>query len=371
MKAPDVILRTLQDAGYEAYYVGGCVRDTLMGRPIHDWDITTSASPEQIMACFSHCVPTGIAHGTVTVLTEDGQAEVTTFRSDGQYLDGRHPVGVTFVSRLEEDLSRRDFTVNAMAMDAEGNLKDPLGGREDLKNRVLACVGEPETRFREDALRMLRAVRFSAQLGFTIEAATWQAMVRCAPLCRKLSAERVREETEKILMSSAPEKMSELLSLGLLEPYAPKQDTDCDALSLLPKDRTARWAGLCRILPELDLTALRLDRKTAADAMEVSRLPVPKELLSWKRLAAEQGEVRTRLLAVLEGEEALVETLFASGQCLSLRQLAVTGKDFPHLQGPAVGNVLKTLLEHVLQHPEDNKKEKLLKIYKNKIDSCY
>lgn len=362
MKAPDVILCTLNEAGYEAYYVGGCVRDTLMGRPVHDWDITTAASPEQIMACFSHCIPTGIAHGTVTVLTEEGQAEVTTFRSDGQYLDGRHPVGVTFVSRLEEDLSRRDFTVNAMAMDRQGNLKDPLGGQEDLKNKLLRCVGEPEQRFREDALRMLRAIRFSAQLAFAIEPATGQAIVRCAPLCRKLSAERVREEVEKILLSSSPEKIAELLSVGLLEPYAQRQDTDCSFLSRLPSERTVRWAGLCRILPELDLTALRLDRKTARDAMDMSRCAVPQELLSWKRLAAAEGEQRTRLLAALEGKSRLAEELFSSGQCLSLRQLAVSGKDFPQLAGPAVGAVLNRLLDHVLQHPEDNRREILLKI---------
>lgn len=371
MKAPDVILRTLNEAGYEAYYVGGCVRDTLMGRPIHDWDITTSASPEQIMACFSHCIPTGIAHGTVTVLTEQGQAEVTTFRSDGQYLDGRHPVGVTFVSRLEEDLSRRDFTVNAMAMDCDGAIQDPLGGRQDLERKCLRCVGEPEQRFREDALRMLRAIRFSAQLGFTIEAATGQAIRQCAHLCRKLSAERVREELEKILLSPAPEKVSELLAMGLLEPYASTQNTDCSSLSRLPEERTVRWAGLCRILPELDLTAMRLDRKTARDAMDMSRCPVPDDLLSWKRLAAEQGEQRTRLLAALEGKVSLVEELFASGQCLSLHQLAVTGKDFPQLSGAAVGAALHTLLQHVLEYPEDNEKEKLLKFYKNEIDSCY
>ena len=144
---PDEILNTLQRAGYEAYYVGGCVRDHLLGRPIHDWDIATSALPEQTMACFDHCVPTGIRHGTVTVLLEQYQAEVTTFRSDGTYGDSRHPDRVEFVRTLQEDLARRDFTINAMAMTQDHVVTDLYGGREDLERRCLRCVGDPDQRF--------------------------------------------------------------------------------------------------------------------------------------------------------------------------------------------------------------------------------
>ena len=161
---PNQILNVLSSAGYEAYYVGGCVRDTILGRPVHDWDVTTSALPEQVMACFDHCVPTGLKHGTVTVLLDGLSAEVTTFRTDGSYRDGRRPENVTFVRSLREDLARRDFTINAMAMDACGEITDLYGGREDLAQCVIRCVGDPEQRFREDALRMLRALRFSAQL---------------------------------------------------------------------------------------------------------------------------------------------------------------------------------------------------------------
>ena len=175
-RAPSEILDTLEQAGYEAYYVGGCVRDRLLGRPVHDWDITTSAMPEVVLALFGHCVPTGIAHGTVTVLLEDTGAEVTTFRTDGSYHDGRHPDRVTFVRSLREDQARRDFTVNAMAMDRRGRIYDAFGGQADLDRRLLRAVGDPETRFREDALRMLRALRFAAQLGFALDPDTARAI---------------------------------------------------------------------------------------------------------------------------------------------------------------------------------------------------
>ena len=154
---PEKIVKGLCAAGFPAYYVGGCVRDRLLGRPVHDWDVTTAALPEEVMALFEHCVPTGIRHGTVTVFLDGAQAEVTTFRTEGVYLDGRHPSEVRFVRTLAEDLSRRDFTINAMAMDADGNVTDLFGGRDDLARRCIRCVGDPEKRFREDALRMLRA----------------------------------------------------------------------------------------------------------------------------------------------------------------------------------------------------------------------
>ena len=166
---PDLILKTLEGAGFAACFVGGCVRDTLLGRPVHDWDVTTSALPEEIMALFPRCIPTGIKHGTVTVLLRGESFEVTTFRRDGAYHDGRHPDGVVFVPNLTEDLARRDFTINAMAMHLDGRITDCFDGKADLKRGIIRCVGDPERRFREDALRMLRAWRFSAQLGFAID----------------------------------------------------------------------------------------------------------------------------------------------------------------------------------------------------------
>jgi len=368
---PDPILTILREAGHESYYVGGCVRDLLLGRPIHDWDITTSALPEQTMACFPHCVPTGIKHGTVTVLVENWSAEVTTFRADGAYSDGRHPDRVSFVGNLEDDLSRRDFTINAMAIDPQGNIVDLFGGKEDLDRKLIRCVGDPETRFREDALRILRAIRFSAQLGFKIEENTRRAIADCADLCRRLSVERVRDELEKTLLSEQPHKIEEIFALGLLETGEANHSQDYRWLESLPNERVVRWAGLCRILPRLDLIKLRLDKRTAVNAMAAGRCAVPDTTLAWKRMIAEYGGERARITASLCGCADLVEDLLSSGQCLSLKELAIKGSDLTALRGADVGNMLHMLLEHVLEHPENNSRKKLLEIYKNRIDSCY
>ena len=172
------VLQTLEHAGHEAYAVGGCVRDILMGKAPHDWDVTTSALPQETMALFNHfAIPTGLQHGTVTVRSGALTCEVTTFRTDGDYPDHRHPAAVTFTRSLREDLARRDLTVNAMAMDMRGTLHDPFDGQADIRRRILRCVGQPEHRFREDALRILRTLRFSATLGFMIEEDTHQAQV--------------------------------------------------------------------------------------------------------------------------------------------------------------------------------------------------
>lgn len=354
---PDLILQTLRRAGFEAWYVGGCVRDTLLGRPIHDWDVTTSAKPDQIMACFDRCVPTGIRHGTVTVLTKSGNAEVTTYRTDGDYPDGRHPASVTFVSDLAEDLARRDFTVNAMAMDEKGNMVDLYGGREDLEKKLLRCVGDPETRFREDALRMLRAIRFSSQLGFEIETHTGEAIGRLGHLCRVLSAERIRDELEKTLLSPQPQRVKEVAALGLPEAFGLNTEGDYEWLRVLPCDRVIRWAGLCRIQPELNLTALRLDKRTAQNAMTAGRSEFPRDRLGWKHLIAEYGAEKAVITAALAGECALAAEILSSGECVSIKDLAVSGKDFPDLQGRELGEHLQRLLCHVLSHPQDNERD--------------
>ena len=194
------VLQTLERAGHEAYAVGGCVRDILMGKAPHDWDVTTSAPPQETMALFDHfAIPTGLQHGTVTVRSGGLSCEVTTFRTDGDYPDHRHPAAVTFTRSLREDLARRDLTVNAMAMDVRGTLHDPFGGQADIRRRILRCVGEPERRFQEDALRILRTLRFSATLGFVIEEDTHRALrAQCGDL-RYVAAERVREELTKLL----------------------------------------------------------------------------------------------------------------------------------------------------------------------------
>ena len=195
------ILRTLEAAGHQAYLVGGCVRDLLRGVTPHDYDITTSARPEEMQALFTgFAIPTGLQHGTVTVRQNHQSFEVTTFRADGTYTDHRRPDSVTFSTDLREDLQRRDFTVNAMAMDLRGELHDPYGGQDDLRAGIIRCVGQAERRFEEDALRIMRGLRFAAVLGFSIEEDTARAMARCAPLLRHIAAERLHEEMTKLLM---------------------------------------------------------------------------------------------------------------------------------------------------------------------------
>ncbi|MBE6990168.1 MAG: CCA tRNA nucleotidyltransferase [Ruminococcaceae bacterium] len=194
------ILHRLNENGYEAYAVGGCVRDQLLGREPEDWDMTTSARPEQVMALFAgHCIPTGLQHGTVTVRQEHRSFEVTTFRTDGVYSDHRHPDAVAFSNSLEEDLRRRDFTIGAMAMGADGRIVDLFGGQEDLRNGVIRCVGDAERRFDEDALRIMRALRFAAVLGFSVAPDTADAIRKKAEDLRKIAVERIRVEMDKLL----------------------------------------------------------------------------------------------------------------------------------------------------------------------------
>ncbi len=218
------IIYTLEKAGYEAYVVGGCVRDMLLGREPHDWDITTSAKPDQIKRIFGKTIDTGLKHGTVTVMVDHEGFEITTYRIDGDYEDGRHPKEVSFTSDLTQDLCRRDFTVNAMAYHPARGLVDLFGGEEDLKRGLIRCVGDPAERFSEDALRMLRAVRFSAQLGFDIHGETRKAVREMADTIRVVSAERIREELVKTLLSSHPDGLRNAYDLGLTAMFLPEFD---------------------------------------------------------------------------------------------------------------------------------------------------
>ena len=216
------IIYALENSGYEAYAVGGCIRDSILQKKPADWDITTSARPEQLKELFHKTIDTGIQHGTVTVILNHQGFEVTTYRIDGKYEDGRHPTEVTFTSRLLEDLKRRDFTMNAMAYNDKSGLVDAFDGISDLQNGIVRCVGEPEKRFTEDALRMLRAVRFAAQLGFRIEPETKAQIQKLAPALKKVSAERIRTEFEKMLLSDHPQWMREVGTLGLATVFFPE-----------------------------------------------------------------------------------------------------------------------------------------------------
>lgn len=220
----NIIISTLQAHGYEAYAVGGCVRDSILGREPDDWDITTSATPLETKALFKRTFDTGIEHGTITVLLDKDAFEVTTYRVDGKYEDSRHPKEVTFTRSLKEDLLRRDFTINAMAYNDEKGLVDIFGGIRDLKNKTIRCVGNAEERFGEDALRILRAVRFAAQLGFEIEKETQKGIVKLAPTLANISAERIQVELVKMLVSPNPGLLEKAYELGITKVILPEFD---------------------------------------------------------------------------------------------------------------------------------------------------
>ena len=377
MKAPPKyvlnILCALDSAGHRAVLAGGCVRDSLLGRRPSDWDIASSASPEEVLALFPRCVPTGIKHGTVTVLSGGGSVEVTAFRAEGGYSDHRRPDSVSFGCPLEADLARRDLTVNARAMDAAGEIPDPFGGRDDLRRRLLRCVGEPERRFDEDALRMLRTVRFSAQLGFEIEPRTLEAIRALAHLASGLSAERVRDELLKTLRSSAPGLVWQLVDLGLLDACLAPGDASAprEALDVLPI--YARLAHFCRDLElggyimstDRFLAALRFDGETlrrTASAVEVLK----SGSRDWKRLLRGHGEAA--VLAAHPKNRAL-RAVLRSGECWELSSLAIGGRELAALgySGPELGRELRRLLDHVIDYPADNRADILCKLVERKV----
>lgn len=228
------IIAVLEANGYEAFAVGGCVRDTLLLRIPGDWDVTTSAKPQEVKALFSHTIDTGIQHGTVTVMLHHVGYEVTTYRIDGEYEDARHPKEVIFTSNLIEDLKRRDFTINAMAYNENVGLVDAFDGMFDLEHKVIRCVGNPRERFSEDALRMLRAVRFAAQLGFSIDAETQAAIKELAFTLKKVSAERIAAELVKILVSAHPEAIRTAYTLGLTAVFLPEFDAAMQTMQHSP-----------------------------------------------------------------------------------------------------------------------------------------
>ena len=228
------ILKQLNKAGFEAYAVGGCIRDSILGRDPDDWDITTSAKPEQVKELFAKTIDTGIQHGTVTVMRNHVGYEVTTYRIDGEYEDSRHPKEVIFTSDLLEDLKRRDFTINAMAYNEETGLVDAFGGIQDIENKMIRCVGNPVCRFEEDALRMMRAVRFSAQLGYEIEEETQKAIKILAPNLKNISAERIQVEMVKLLVSGHPDYLNKAYELGMTKIFFPELDKAMETVQKNP-----------------------------------------------------------------------------------------------------------------------------------------
>lgn len=366
------ILNTLERSGYEARLVGGCVRDTLLHRRPNDWDVATAAAPEAVTELFERTVPTGIRHGTVTVLYGGSACEVTTYRVEGAYSDHRRPDSVRFTSRLEEDLSRRDFTINAMAMDASLALTDPFGGREDLSRRLIRCVGDSHERFTEDALRMLRAVRFAAQLDFALDSAALEAIAGCAPLCSALSPERVAAELRAVLASRDPDMVWLMADLGLLNAWLTPREGERTHLGALP--RCARLAHFCSDLSRCGsitstdtfLRSLRMDTrsvKTCSAAAEI----LASGSRDYKRLLRDYGE--GAVLAAYPKSRRL-RAVLRSGECWSLASLAITGGELAALgyAGRELGEELRRLLEHVIDCPEDNRPEILCKLASERIE---
>ena len=378
------VLFTLQGRGYPAYLVGGCIRDLLLERRPHDWDICTAALPEQVLALFPDSLPGGRRPGAVTVAIGSRRVEVTSFHTDAEEGEHRNPDRVAFVGELTEDLRRRDFTMNSIALAADGLLADPFGGVQDIREKRIRCVGEPALRFEEDPLRMLRALRFSAKLGFTIEINTLLAIQDKAPLAAALPPERVREELEKMLLTEAPETVQPLMEMGLLDAYLrdrPAAGPQWRRLRRLPRRALYRWAGLSVLLCRLGaiksvgdfLRALQLDERSircCEAAEQLLREPLPDTPFGWKK-ALHTWEVQgvscaaavsDALYGGQSGRE--LRAVLRSGECFSLKHLAVTGEDLLALglRGRDLGEMLNFLLEYVMEFPENNRRDLLLSL---------
>lgn len=428
------ILRVLENQGFEAFIVGGCVRDSILGRRPDDWDITTSARPEQVKALFRRTVDTGLKHGTVTVLMDKESYEVTTYRIDGEYEDGRHPKEVAFTASLEEDLKRRDFTINAMAYHPDRGLVDLFRGMDDIRAEIIRCVGNPLERFGEDALRILRAVRFSAQLGFSIEEETKKGIEELARNLKLVSAERIQTELVKLLVSPHPDYFLTAYETGITRQFLPEfdacmetgQNTPHHCLSVglhtlqsLLNIRPDKVLRLTMLLHDIGkpavkktdengrdhfkmhgpagekmasaiLRRLKFDNDTISKVCRLIRWhddrPAP-DMCSVRRAVNRIGEdifplylevqradmlaqstyKREEKAARLEGVNECYRKILEEGQCVSLKSMAVKGRDLiaaGYAPGPELGEILDRLLEHVLEHPEDNEKDRLLALLK-------
>lgn len=424
------IINILIEHGYEAYAVGGCVRDSILNIHPEDWDITTSAKPDEVKRLFRRTVDTGIKHGTVTILYKEDSYEVTTYRIDGEYEDSRHPTSVEFTSNLSNDLKRRDFTINAMAYNKQDGLVDLYNGMDDLKKGIIRCVGNPAHRFDEDALRILRAFRFSAQLDFVIEEESYKAACLQKENLRNISAERIRTELNKLITSHHPEKLIDLYHAGITkiilaefdlmmeaEHYENARETmgsyaiktlqtldDCDFKSDDRSELILRWTLLLHELARTQannfklvksiLKRLKFDNNTIE---KVSRLIkwiyAPFELSPYgvrkainkvgidiidllfivKRtiLKTSDRDYYKEKLKRLNIAHDIYKDVLESGDCIRLSMLKVDGRDLINIgykPGKELGSALNMLLEIVLKDPRLNEKSTLLAKAKEYLD---
>ena len=366
------VINVLNAHGFEAFVVGGAVRDAMFGQSPDDWDVTTHAVAEQTKNCFDRHFDTGIKHGTITVLMDKKPVEVTTYRIDGEYKDNRRPEEVTFTSDIKEDLKRRDFTINAMAYNDDVGLVDLYGGAEDLKNKIIRCVGDADTRFNEDALRIMRAIRFAARLGFEIEEKTFESIKKNRELLKNISAERIQAELVKMLETS--DDLSLLFKSGISKVILPEVDFDDIKLNV-PCDRELKLAALLyNVDDSRDIfNRLKFDNATKHNVLKIIEC-------SRKKTGSTDYEIKKMLntygKAVFEKALVLMECYGKDVVCQKeifervktepyrLKDLAVTGNDIMALEirGTEVGRVMDELLDKVMQNPEINTKEKLLDI---------
>ncbi|MCI2001235.1 MAG: CCA tRNA nucleotidyltransferase [Clostridia bacterium] len=381
------IIKNLEKHGYEGYIVGGCVRDCIMGIEPHDWDITTSASPMEVKSIFPHTFDSGIKHGTVTVLMGNTNYEVTTYRVDGKYADCRHPVEVKFTENLHEDLLRRDFTMNAIAYNMKDGYVDIFGGIEDIKNKIIRGVGEPSERFREDALRMLRAIRFASQLGFDIEENTKKALEENVDLISKISSERIREEICKLLISPYTNNIHLLWDTGLLknisqsihESIIGHEDEIIKQISNSGKIISVLFSALIQFVPENrlknTLALFKFDTKTLKEINLLysnKNTDIFSDEISVRKTASKLGARGAELLykfkAAQNNNEALkalntLKIILEKKQCIDIKSLSINGSDLKNIgisPGKKMGEILNYLLQLVLENPSLNSRDALL-----------
>ena len=375
-------INKIEDKGFEAWFVGGCVRDMLLGRAAYDIDITTNAQPSEIINIFDKTIPTGIKHGTVAVIIDENQIEVTTYRSEEGYIDSRHPNLVAFKNEIREDLSRRDFTINALAFHPKRKLLDLFDGINDLNNHIIKCVGDPKVRFNEDALRILRAFRFASQLNFKIEKKTEKAALALSDKLDLLSGERVLSELKKLLLGENFKEFSKLMLTDCFKHFgisSPKDD-----LSVLKnikcniETRLAIFLNLCGFDEELLKTNLKIDNislKHCLSLKEIINSPIPKTKEEIKHILIRFGTknfeiyleyLRAKGLDVLILENSYQE-IIKNHEPYEISQLKINGEDILMLgfKGNEVGEKLIQLINQVIINPDMNKKELLIGFLKN------
>ncbi len=373
------VLKTLQKAGFEAYIVGGCVRDALMGIPPHDYDITTSATPDEVKVLFCHTVDTGIKHGTVTVIEDGEPIEVTTFRTESGYSDSRHPDNVLFVRDLKSDLSRRDFTVNAICFNPDIGIIDPFKGKIDISSKILRTVGEPDCRFREDALRILRLFRFSATLGFEIEVATKAAAYNNARLLKYVSCERIAEELKKSALGDFFNPFTEFLNYGALS-FCGINSANNKNLNRLPKNQFLRLFTLLNtksndlkiISKQLKFSRSLTDYLCNIKTLTDSKIPESRAEIKFMLRDFDIDILRDSLIykKIVNGENtdstlSLIDAVLKNGEAYKISHLDINGEDIKlcGINGTQIGETLSNLLDAVIKDPSLNQKEILKNLF--------